>query len=161
MGTLILVCGLPGAGKTTLAKELELSSQAVRFCPDEWIKAVIKDERDKPELDRLRDPVEQLQWRTAQRLLTLGSSVILENGFWSREERAGFQSQAKVLGARAELHCLTVPKEELWRRIEKRNAGSPDDSFQITREELDFWWSLYQVPAEDELQTYDSFHVYR
>jgi predicted kinase len=34
---LIIVCGLPGAGKTTLAKQLERTLRAVRFCPDEWM----------------------------------------------------------------------------------------------------------------------------
>jgi len=31
------MCGLPSAGKTTLAKQLECETKAVRLCPDEWI----------------------------------------------------------------------------------------------------------------------------
>ena len=34
--TLTLMVGLPGAGKTTRAKELEQATGAVRFTPDEW-----------------------------------------------------------------------------------------------------------------------------
>ena len=33
---LILICGLPGSGKTTLAKQLAAEVPAVRLCPDEW-----------------------------------------------------------------------------------------------------------------------------
>lgn len=161
MPTLILICALPGAGKTTLAKQIESSRQALRLCPDDWIKAVIKDETDKPELDRLRDPVEQLQWKLGQRLLVLGSSIILENGFWSREERDRFRSQAEALGASVELHYLEVPKEELWLRIEQRNTSASDDFFKITREELELWWSWFEPPEQAELQTYDAFHVHR
>jgi predicted kinase len=40
---LILLCGLPGSGKTTLAKELESRLHAVRFCPDEWLAALSLD----------------------------------------------------------------------------------------------------------------------
>jgi predicted kinase len=45
---LIIVCGLPGAGKTTLAKELERNLQAVRFCPDEWMAEFAMDVWDEP-----------------------------------------------------------------------------------------------------------------
>ncbi|MEP7216945.1 MAG: AAA family ATPase [Anaerolineaceae bacterium] len=34
---LILVCGLPGAGKTTLARQLERQLPAIRLCCDEWL----------------------------------------------------------------------------------------------------------------------------
>lgn len=36
---LILVCGIAGAGKTILAKQVEAEG-AVRMCPDEWIVAL-------------------------------------------------------------------------------------------------------------------------
>ena len=137
MATLILICGMAGAGKTTLAKQLEISRHAIRLCPDEWIKAVLKDESDKSERDRLRDPVEAIQWKMAQRLLCLGVTVILENGFWTKDERDKFRSQGKALGARVELHFLDVPREEVWRRIDRRNSKLPEDCFRITREELD------------------------
>ena len=35
-GRLILICGLPGSGKTTFAKQLAPKVAAVRLCPDEW-----------------------------------------------------------------------------------------------------------------------------
>ena len=36
-GRLIVVCGLPGSGKTTYARKLETEDGAVRYCPDEWM----------------------------------------------------------------------------------------------------------------------------
>ena len=35
--TVYLLCGLPAAGKTTLAKQLEEKQGAVRFTLDEWM----------------------------------------------------------------------------------------------------------------------------
>jgi len=92
----VLLEDYPGTGKTTLAKQLETVHQALRLCPDEWIKVVIRDETNKVELDRLRDPIEGLQWITAQKVLRLGTSVILENGFWSKEERLAYRNKAKI-----------------------------------------------------------------
>jgi adenylate kinase len=37
---LVIVCGLPGSGKTTLAKEIEEKQQATRFSPDDWMDAL-------------------------------------------------------------------------------------------------------------------------
>jgi predicted kinase len=40
LGRLIFVCGLPGAGKTTLAKSLKNRLHAIRFSADEWMEAL-------------------------------------------------------------------------------------------------------------------------
>jgi predicted kinase len=37
---LIIVCGLPGSGKTFYAEQLEVNVGAVRFCADVWIDAI-------------------------------------------------------------------------------------------------------------------------
>jgi predicted kinase len=155
--TLFLICGLPGAGKTTLAKQLEASRSALRLCPDEWIARIHEDPADTVELDRLRDPVESLQWTVAGKALSLGVSVILENGFWARQERTMFQSQARALGANVELHFLNVPKDELWNRLNKRNADRPEGTFVVTKEQLYSWWASFEPPTADELSTYDNY----
>jgi predicted kinase len=80
-GTILLICGLPGAGKTTLSKRLEKERPAVRLCPDDWIIGILEDVNNVKERDRLRDPVEQLLWKLAQKLVLLGNNVIMENGF--------------------------------------------------------------------------------
>jgi predicted kinase len=154
VATLFLICGLPGAGKTTLAKRLEQEQQALRLCPDEWITPILKDALDQEELDRLRSPVETLQWGVAQRVLRLGVNVILENGFWGREERERYRLQAEALGAKIELHFLEVSKNELWKRLSKRNAELPAGTFVVTKEQLESWWKLFEPPTLEELESY-------
>ena len=151
MATLFLICGLPGSGKTTLAKQLELSRPALRLSPDEWIAPLLSDVSDTVELDRLRSPVEAVQWEVAQRVLTLGLDVVLEWGFWSRAERASYRSQAEALGARVELRYLQVGRNELWARLSKRNAHLPPGTFAVTEAQLDLWLSWFQPPTPDEL----------
>ena len=75
-GRLIIVCGLPGAGKTTLAKSLESRLRAVRLSPDEWMDALDINLWDEPR----RAKIEELQWTLAQQLLKLGIKVIIEWG---------------------------------------------------------------------------------
>ncbi len=153
------MCGLPGAGKTTLAKKLEMERKAVRFCPDEWVAPILGEERDDREKDKpVRDTVEGLLWKQAQKLLAMGVSVILENGFWSKEERDGYRDTAKGMGVKVELHFLDAPLDVLWGRVEKRNAKPGE--FVLTREEMEENFEIFEKPTEEEGQTYDRFVRY-
>ena len=155
MPTLFLICGLPGSGKTTLAKKLEISEQALRLCPDEWITAILTDPNDIPELDRLRSPVEAIQWNVAKRVLSLGINVILEWGFWSGQERAFYRAEAGAIGANVHLLYLEIGLEELWARLKKRNTNLPPGTFKITKENLEEWAKLFEPPTAEELSNND------
>src|SRR6516225_4496179 len=97
---LIIVCGLPGSGKTRFAKALESRLRAVRFCPDEWMDALSLDLYD----EGRRGKIEALQWKFGQELLAHGLSVIIEWGTWGRSERDALRLGARALGAAVELH---------------------------------------------------------
>src|SRR5258708_5633784 len=73
MATLHLICGLPGSGKTTLAKQLERDLPALRLAPDEWMARIVGDGFD----DAKRAAVEAVQWEIAARALSLGINVSL------------------------------------------------------------------------------------
>lgn len=160
-GRLILVCGLPGAGKTTLARKLADTRNAIRLSPDEWIEVLVADPTNSVERDRLRDPIENLQWDFAQDCLACGATVILDNGFWSEEERYLYAMGALELEAQIELHFLEAPLELLWQRVAARNAVLENKTFVMTRHELDEAWSLFQPPTEHELAFYDDNSVIR
>ena len=151
MATLFLICGLPGAGKTTLAKRLERSRPALRLSPDEWIAPLLRDACDTAELDRLRSPVESVQWEVAARVLALGVDVVLDWGFWSREERDRYRAWAEDLGARVEVRFLHAPRDVLWARLSERNAHLPPGTFAVSEDQLDLWWGWFEPPSADEL----------
>jgi len=148
---LILICGLPGSGKTTLAKQLASEVPAVRFCPDEWKHDLGIDYYD--EQSRVR--LEERLWRLGQELLGLGQSVIFENGFWAREERDELRLAARTLGVAVELHYLELPVDELWRRLEIRNEEARRGTAPIKREDLERWARDFEAPDAVELARFD------
>jgi predicted kinase len=150
--TLHLIVGLPGAGKTTLARRLERELPALRLTPDEWIGPLYGEKLTEAALDATRDPVEAVQWSVAARVLALGVNVILDFGFWSRAERERFRARAATLGARSQVHGLIVSREELWARLQRRNADLPPHTFRIEHERLDAWWRLFEPPDAAELR---------
>jgi predicted kinase len=148
---LLLTCGLPGAGKTTLATQLAADRPAVRLTKDDWQRALGSSPWDRV----LGDRIERELWRLAQELLQLGTSVVLDFGLWARSERDELRTAARVLGVGVELHVLDVPIDELWRRIDARNATPPWDAEPISRAHLDEWAAIFEPPDADELARFD------
>jgi predicted kinase len=146
-GRLIIVCGLPGSGKTTHAKVLESKLRAVRFCPDEWMDALSIDLYD----EERRAKIEGLQWKIATELLTLGLTVIIEWGTWGRSERDALRLGARALGAAVELHYLSAPMDVLFDRIQRRGLEKPP----IERDDLCRWFDKFQEPTPEEMALFD------
>ena len=153
MATLLLMCGLPGSGKTTLARRIERERDALRLTPDEWIARLYGTRLTPPALDWCRDPVESVQWEVAERALRLGVNVILDFGFWSRAEREEFRARAAALGAGSEIYFLDAPRAELSARLAGRaGAAPPPGTFPVTEAQLDAWWKVFEPPTADELR---------
>lgn len=140
--TLFVTCGLPGAGKSTRARELEAQHNAIRLTTDDWMRDLWDQEQ--------RALIEQRMWETAQRLLSMGVDVIIDFGVWSRAERDVLREYARSVGARVELHYLEEPIDELERRVTARNREG------ITRTHLEEWAAIIEVPTAEELALFDA-----
>lgn len=151
MTTLFLFCGLPGSGKSTVARVLSEDNGALVLSPDAWMHALGHDGYDAP----TRARVEKLQWTHAQELLTRDQSVILEFGFWTRAERDEKHARSRELGIRVELWFLDDDPEVLWSRVARRNAAGGADSWPVAREDFDTWVAEFEAPDADELVRYD------
>src|ERR1044071_9400126 len=152
MATLYLMVGLPCSGKTTLARKLEREKSALRLTPDEWQIPLFGQDAEEPEHDVRHSLIESMLWNIASRALELGANVILDYGFWAREEREDYRLRAKQLGVSSEVHYQDVPEDELLKRLEKRNSRPSQESFLISQEAMKPWIAFFQKPTLDELE---------
>lgn len=148
---LYLLCGLPGSGKTTRAKQLEAAGEGVLLNADDWVCRLYTDDAQAAARDERKGLVERLQWQLAERLLSSGVSVILDWGVWTRAERDHCRQRARAVGAEVRTIFLDAPLEVLHERLARRNLDLPAGTFHITAEELDAWAARFEAPTDDEL----------
>jgi predicted kinase/GNAT superfamily N-acetyltransferase len=154
MARLIIVCGLPGSGKTTTASSVVRRAAAVRLCPDDWMRSAGIDLWD----ESARATIEAGQWTLAQQLLVDGSDVVVEWGTWSRGERDVLREWCRANGVQVSLVHLDVPAAELQRRLEVRNATAGE--IVIPPHLIDEWIAgPWQPPTADERELFDPFEV--
>jgi predicted kinase len=149
---LVLMCGLPCSGKTTLANALAAETGALTLSPDAWMVQLEVDLWDEP----FRGRLERTMWELAQQLLARGVSVILDYGYWTRAERDEIRLRSRELRVSVELRYLDVRLDELARRVEARNSTSEwQETAPITRDHLERWFAMLEEPDQVELALFD------
>jgi predicted kinase len=145
--TLTLIVGLPGAGKTTRARELAATLPALRLTPDHWMVPLFGDSL----AGGKRFVLEGRFISVALQALRLGTSVVLDFGLWGRDERSALRWLARSAGAACQVVYLPVDREVQLARVAHRQATAPHETFPMSEAELDQWREQFQVPEAAEL----------
>ena len=91
-----------------------------------------------------------LSRHVAFQLAANGTDVILDEGFWSREERRAMRWQIEALGAIARIYVLDTPMDTIRERVAARNTAPSPDSFRIDRDVLESYLPFWHPPGDDE-----------
>ena len=145
--TLFLTVGLPGTGKSTEARRLELERNALRLTKDEWVKALYGLENP----PSASDVIEGRLIGIGLRALELGVNVVLDYGLWGRDERSALRAAAADLGAAVEMRYFELTPAEQRRRLDRRQAEEPHTTWHMSDEELATWAAIISIPTSGEL----------
>ena len=147
MATLFLIVGLPGAGKTEAAKDLAAEHAALRLTPDAWMIPLFEGTQPAGKRDVLEG---RLIW-LAMQALQVGTTVVLDFGLWSRDERSSLHWLARSVGASCELVYIPVDRATQLERIEDRWTRAPNETFEMTEADVDRSRAQFEAPDAEEL----------
>jgi predicted kinase len=150
MPTLHLLHGLPGSGKTGLAKKLAGELPAVRFTPDEWMVTLHGINPPEAVFRPQHEKIMALIWSHVARVLETGADVVLDVGFWSRASRDDARRRAGALGVECRFYSLNCPIDEARRRVLARTAKMPPGELEISEPTFEFLARQMEPMGADE-----------
>lgn len=158
MAKVIAICGKICSGKSYYAKQIKARYNAVILSTDEATYDLIKNEQGEF-YDIFADRVNKYLRKKAAEIVSAGCNVILDWGFWTREERKETTDYFNIYGIDVEWHYINIEKNRWEKLIEERNKrieeGSGSSDFYLddglmkkllskfeepTREEIDVWY---------------------
>jgi predicted kinase len=149
MSLVHLICGPVGAGKTTFSLALAEERRALRLSIDEWMLRLFGEHMARELLHQRIEACLDLMYGVAERLVALGTEVVIDCGYWRLEHR---EAARQRLASTPHRFCyLEVPPELRWQRLELRNAARLPSTYEITREMFEFFESCFEPPAPPEL----------
>lgn len=139
--------GLPGAGKTTRARQLASEHGALRLTPDDWLLPLFGEVVP----DGKRDVLEGRMLWLALEALRLGTNVVVDYGCWSQDERTAIRWLVEAEGASFRMEYLPVDAETQRARIAHRWATAAQETFPMTEADILHGQTHFEVPKPAEL----------
>ncbi|WP_438290583.1 AAA family ATPase [Streptomyces sp. HUAS TT7] len=151
LSTVVLMCGLPGAGKTTYAMEL-VRRGYVRLSIDEvvWQRLGQRDAGlvlETEAFDQLKEEVRREQRQELVELMLAGRDVVVDYSFWSRAARDNYKALIESHGCRWELVHLKADRTTLERRLEVRNGKEGANSVTVDETLFNRYLANFEEPS--------------
>lgn len=128
---LVVVCGLPGAGKTTVSENIAERLDGQLYRTDVIRKELFHDPDYTPEE---REAVYAELHRRAKATLDAGRSVVLDGTFKYREHRGESRRAAQNLDVPLALVQVVCDENVVRERIRARSGDASDADFEIHRQ---------------------------
>lgn len=153
MNKVTAICGKVGSGKTYYARKLMETQNAVLLSNDELLHDVFPNTHPGDQKD-LMERINMYLIKKAAELVRNGCHVILDWGFWKKEERVQLTRYLEERKIPIEWVYIRVNDDAWKKNIEKRNreVEKHDDgySFYLNEEILKRANRLFEPPEADE-----------
>ena len=121
MAKVFLICGKICSGKSTYARKLAEGRQAVLLSADEIMLAIFGQDAGKNH-DRYMKKLQKYLYQKSLEIAASGINVVLDFGFWTKEERKAVREFFQANNISFEFHYLNITHTEWKKRLAKRNT---------------------------------------
>ena len=130
-----LICGGTGAGKTTIAKKMEVDLPAYRISHDEMLLSAYGEKIEKDKFRECCERINRIVWMQVERLSKLGVDIVLE-GWGSLSLRDQAREEIERIGIDHEFIYVDCPQEVRFQRVKKRNQKLNGEGYFISEEDF-------------------------
>lgn len=152
----ICICGKLCSGKTTYAKRLCQQGSAVILSVDEIMLAVFGQYAgDKHEIYVHR--LYKFLCEKAVQIVNAGVNVVLDWGFWTKDNRDKAKAYFKEHGISCEIHYIDICDEDWAKFIEKRNASAEahkDRAYYVDSKLVEKFNNMFEMPSKEEIDAW-------
>ena len=153
MPKVYLICGKICSGKSTYAEQLRVLNNAVLLSTDEITLALFGQHCG----DKHDDYVERTQnylFNKSLELIEVGINVVLDWGFWMKEERDYVREFYNSRNIECEFHYIDISVETWKARLKKRNSeilAEETTAYYIDDNLAEKFGVMFEEPNEDEI----------
>ncbi len=151
IGVLTFLCGKMGAGKSTKARDIAGSRNAVLLSEDEWLASLFPNCINSLEeyieySNRLQPQMKAL----VQSVLSAGTDVVMDFPANTVAQREWFRSIFSKINAPHELIYIEQADEVCIEQIAKRRADQPQRAATDTKEMFELMRKHFEPPSSNE-----------
>lgn len=164
MAKLICICGKIGCGKTYYANLLKEQEHAVILSTDEVTYDLTNNQQGEG-YDEFARRVNLYLRKKAVEIVNAGCTVILDWGFWTKENRKEIKRYGENSGILVEMHYIDIDDKTWYENIEERNnkviSGNGGSSFYVDEGLLKKVSSMFEIPEKEEIDIWYTPNIRR
>ena len=153
MPKVILICGKICSGKSTYADKLRVQNKAVLLSVDE-ITLALFDQNIGADHDTIAERTQKYLFDKSVEIITTEINVILDWGFWTKEERNFAKQYYRSRNIACELHYVDV-SDETWKvNLSKRNHAISEEktiAYYVDNNLAEKFNSIFESPDKGEI----------
>ena len=156
MSKVILICGKICSGKTIYAKNIAKNENAIILSVDELMLTLFGQHVGEKH-DEMVEKTENYLYKKSIELISNGLNVILDWGFWTREERIIATKYYTNMGIKAEWHYIEIDDITWKNYMEKRNnaiINNEQEFYYIDENIAKKFWNIFEEPEPNEMDVW-------